>query len=321
MKKVATARLILITLLGSLISVISINVASASCSDFPESVTPECVASNLAAEQARQAAYAAAQAAEAAAVAQRAIDNANAIAAQDKAQASADSALPADSCARSTNRFNANCVAAATAQALAENNARIAAEDAANAALPKDSCDRMENKFNAVCTQKLNEAAKVLEAEQSAAQSAEEIAKRQAWGIYDPLLGDCSVSPASSSAACVKQNLLAEKFRSAENAAKQAARAAAAKNAEVDAKALQAMIDAKNREILLAAAKAGTVAVMGPDGNLIASSPAEAKKIADAAAKKAAEVKAAALKAAKVAAAKKLAAKKVLPTPKASPKK
>jgi hypothetical protein len=319
MNKVIITRWILASLLCSLISGVSISTASASCADFPESVTPDCVASNLAAAQASQAAYAAAQAAEAAAAAQRAIDNANAIAAQDKAQASADAVLPADSCARSTNRFNSNCVAASTAKALAENNARIAAEDAANAALPKDSCDRIENKSTTSCQQKTAEATKVLADAQMAAQLAEEVAKRKVWGIYDPALGDCSASPASLTSACIKQNLLAEKFRSAETSAKQAADAAAAKSAEVDVKALQAKIDAKNREILLAAAKAGTIAVMGPDGNLIASSPAEAKKIADVAAKKAAEVKAAALKAAKIAAAKKMVTKKALPTPKASP--
>jgi len=70
-------------------------------------------------------------------------------------------------------------------------------------------------------------------ADAMARQTAEETARRQAWGVYDPALGDCATFPNSTTPGCVAQNLEAERHRQADAAASHAeANAAGAASAE-----------------------------------------------------------------------------------------
>ena len=206
------ARLTLVLFFTSLIQFVP-SPAHASCADFPESTTEACIAENLAVEQARQAAYAAKQAADAAA-----------------AQAAAD---------------------AQRAQQAADDAARAKAAEG----LPADSCGRPENSGSNKCTQEriaaAQAAAEAAAAQQMAAQSADEIAKRKEWGIYDPTLGDCSQAPNSLTPGCVAQNLVAEKFRTAEYAKAKADASSAATKRAAEAKAAQALAEAKSRAKLL----------------------------------------------------------------------
>lgn len=206
------ARLMVLLLSLSLLQVIP-TTAHASCAEFPDSTTDACIAENLAAEQARQAAYAAKQAADAAAV-----------------QAAAD---------------------AQRAQQAADDAARAAAASG----LPADSCGRPENSGSNKCSQERMAAAQATAdsaaSQQMAAQSAAEIEQRKAWGIYDPALGDCSQAPNSLTVGCVAQNLVAEKFRSAEYVKAQADASSSATKRAAEAKAAQALADAKARAKLL----------------------------------------------------------------------
>ena len=121
--KFATLALILLSL-----SFPGIQSAQAGCRDYPDSVTPECVAQNLAEAAVLQEAYAAEQAARQVEAERAAIANAERDAQDRAATAAVDAGLAADDCARSTNRYLQSCLDAQTAKAAAENAATNAAE-------------------------------------------------------------------------------------------------------------------------------------------------------------------------------------------------
>jgi hypothetical protein len=173
------ARLALVAVVATFIQ-LTPNSAFASCAEYPDSVTPACVAENLLVEQARQAAYAAEQVrrqaeSDAAAATQRAQQ-----AAEEAARAASDALLPPDSCDRLVNYGTNVC----TEKRIAESSAKAAA----------------------------------LAAKQQAAQDDAEVALRKSWGIYDPALGNCFEVENSTKPECVAQNLEAEKFRQADYA-------------------------------------------------------------------------------------------------------
>ena len=143
-------------LLVSSINFISAPVANAGCQDYPQSITPECVAENLAIEKLRQEAYAAEQLRRNQEAEQAAIDNAARIEAERAATAAADNALAPDDCARSTNRTTQRCgeieATRAAAENAARNDAEIAARNAADNALAPDDCARSTNRLLQRCT-------------------------------------------------------------------------------------------------------------------------------------------------------------------------
>jgi len=145
-----------LVVLTSSINFISAPVANAGCQDYPQSITPECVAENLAIEKLRQEAYAAEQLRRNQEAEQAAIDNAARIEAERAATAAADNALAPDDCARSTNRTTQRCGEIEAARAAAENAARneaeIAARDATDSALAPDDCARSTNRYVQRCT-------------------------------------------------------------------------------------------------------------------------------------------------------------------------
>ena len=279
------ARFVLVAVIATFVQWIP-NSAFASCADYPESVTPACVAENLLVEQARQAAYAAEQIrrqaeSDAAAAAQRAQQ-----AAEEAARAASDALLPPDSCERLVNYGNTACTEKRMADSIAKANAlaaqQQASQDDAEVALRKSwgiydptlgNCFDVANSSKPACIAQNLEAEKRRQADyatkqeaasqaaldaakaQSDSQTAQEIALRIAWGIYDPALGNCFEVENSTKPACVAQNLAAEKFRQADYAKVQEARVAASLKAAADQKAAQAKADQKFRKEVLAAAK------------------------------------------------------------------
>lgn len=260
--------------------------AHASCADYPESVTPTCVAENLLVEQARQAAYAAEQArrqaeSDAAAAAQRAQQ-----AAEEAARAASDAQLPADSCERLVNYSTTFCTEQRTAQSIANANAlanqQQTAQNNAEIELRKSwgiydpalgNCFEVANSSKPECIAQNLEAEKHRQADYSAkheaanqaaldaakaqsdSQTATEIALRISWGIYDAELGNCFEVANSSKPECIAQNLEAEKHRQADYAKVQAANNVVALKAAAAQKASQAKADEKLRKDVLASVK------------------------------------------------------------------
>jgi hypothetical protein len=175
-------------LLASL-NLATISSASAGCQDYPESVTPECVAENLAIEKLRREAYEADQAAKRLQEAQAAIDNAAKAEAERAATIAADNALAPDDCARSTNRYLQRCVEAATERARIANEAIDAAARAATAAadnaLAPDDCARSTNKFNQKCIDAATEKARLENEAKNEAERAATIAADDALAPDD----------------------------------------------------------------------------------------------------------------------------------------
>jgi len=279
------ARLTLMALLATFIQFVPTS-AHASCADYPESITPTCVAENLLVEQARQAAYAAEQArrqaeSDAAAAAQRAQQ-----AAEEAARAASDAQLPADSCERLANYSTTFCTEQRTAQSIANANTLAAqqqsAQNNAEIELRKSwgiydpalgNCFEVANSSKPECIaqnlaaekhrqadyaakqEAANQAALDAAKAQSDSQTAIEIALRISWGIYDAELGNCFEVANSSKPECIAQNLEAEKRRQADYAKVQAANSAAALKAAAVQKAAQTKADEKLRKEVLAAAK------------------------------------------------------------------
>jgi hypothetical protein len=281
-------RLALVALIATFIQWIPTS-AFASCADYPESITPTCVAENLLVAERMRVEYEAEQArrqaqVEAAAAAQRAQQ-----AADEAARAASDALLPPDSCERlvnySTNACTEKRIAESSAKAAALAAKQQAAQDDAEVALRKSwgiydpalgNCFEVANSSKPECVAQNLEAEKRRQADYSAkreaanqaaldaakaqndSQTAEEIARRIAWGIYDPALGNCYEVENSTKPECVAQNLVAEKFRQADYAKVQEARNAASIKAAADQKAAQAKAEAKLRNEVLAAAKIAT---------------------------------------------------------------
>ena len=142
-------------LLLSSINFVSAPPANAGCQDYPESITPACVAENLAIAKLAQEASERDQILRQQQAEQAAKDNAAKDEADRAATAAADSALAPDDCARSTNKFVQRCIDAATEKARVENEAKNAAERAATIAadnaLAPDDCARSTNKLVQRC--------------------------------------------------------------------------------------------------------------------------------------------------------------------------
>ena len=152
--KVISKFVIFSTLLLSL-NFSTIPAANAGCQDYPESITPECVAENLAIAKLAQEAYEAAQIAKRLQEEQTARDNAAKDAADRAATIAADNALAPDDCARSTNRYLQRCADIEVERARLANEARsateLAATLAADNALAPDDCARSTNRYLQLC--------------------------------------------------------------------------------------------------------------------------------------------------------------------------
>lgn len=129
--------------------------ANAGCQDYPESITPQCVAENLVIAKLVQEAYEAAQIARRLQEEQTARDNAAKDAADRAATLAADNALAPDDCARSTNRYIQRCSDIEVERARIANEAKSAADRAATSAadnaLAPDDCARSTNLFLQRC--------------------------------------------------------------------------------------------------------------------------------------------------------------------------
>lgn len=167
--------------------------ANAGCQDYPESVTPECVASNLVLAKLAQEDYEAAQAAKRLKEEQTARDNAAKDAADRAATTAADNALAPDDCARSTNRYVQSCQDAAVEKARIANEAidsirkvlefndlKKLAEEKSKA----NNCDLPENKSLQVC---LDSAVAKTEVSKATTSLANKIRDTQS-SITEPLL-------------------------------------------------------------------------------------------------------------------------------------
>ena len=153
-------RFIAVALLLLPIYFVSSPAANAGCQDYPESITPQCVAENLVIAKLVQEAYEAAQIAKRLQEEQTARDNAAKDAADRAATLAADNALAPDDCARSTNRLTQRCGDIAAEKARIENETidsirKISELDALQKlAIDKyadNKCDQAANKLLQVC--------------------------------------------------------------------------------------------------------------------------------------------------------------------------
>jgi hypothetical protein len=198
------------TLLLTLLNLVSIPTANAGCQDYPESVTPICVAENLAIAKLAQEAYDAAQIAKRLQEEQTARDNAAKDAADRAATIAADNALAPDDCARSTNRYLQRCANIESERARIANEAKDAADRAATAAadnaLAPDDCARSTNRYVQRCIDIAVEKARL-------ANEAKDVADRAATLAADNKLApdDCARSTNRITQRC--GDILAEKAR------------------------------------------------------------------------------------------------------------
>jgi len=198
------------TLLLTSLNLVSIPTANAGCQDYPESVTPICVAENLAIAKLAQEAYEAAQIAKRLQEEQTARDNAAKDAADRAATAAADNALAPDDCARSTNRYLQRCANIESEKARIANEAKDAADRAATAAadnkLAPDDCARSTNRYVQRCIDIAVEKARL-------ANEAKDAADRAATAAADNKLApdDCARSTNRVTQRCGE--ILAEKAR------------------------------------------------------------------------------------------------------------
>jgi hypothetical protein len=155
-----TVKLLSFLLLLASINFVVLPSANAGCQDFPESVTPQCVAENLALAKLAQEAYEAAQVAKRLQEEQAARDNAAKDAAERAAKDAADNALSPDDCARSTNRLLQRCIDASVEKARIANETLDSIRKAtelealqkiANEKFTVNDCSQATNKLNQVC--------------------------------------------------------------------------------------------------------------------------------------------------------------------------
>jgi hypothetical protein len=184
-----TIKVIVLALLATSISFVSSPPANAGCQDYPESITPQCVAENLVIAKLAQEAYEAAQIAKRQQEEQTARDNAAKDAADRAATIAADNALAPDDCARSTNRGTQRCGDIEAERARIANEARSAAERAATAAadsaLAPDDCARSTNRFLQRCIDIATEKARIANEAKDAADRAATIAADNALAPDD----------------------------------------------------------------------------------------------------------------------------------------
>ena len=198
------------TFLLTSLNLVSIPAANAGCQDYPESITPQCVAENLVIAKLAQEAYEAAQ------IARRLQEEQTARYWAEKAEAdraatiAADNALAPDDCARSTNRYLQRCTEIEVERARIANEAKDAADRAATAAadnaLAADDCARSTNRLLQRCIDIAVEKARL-------ANEAKDVADRAATLAADNKLApdDCARSTNRVTQRC--GDLLAEKAR------------------------------------------------------------------------------------------------------------
>ena len=198
------------TFLLTSLNLVSIPSANAGCQDYPESVTPICVAENLVIAKLAQEAYEAAQIAKRLQEEQTARYWAEKDAADRAATIAADNALAPDDCARSTNRYTLRCANIESEKARIANEAKDAADRAATAAadnkLAPDDCARSTNRYVQRCMDIAVEKARL-------ANEAKDVADRAATLAADNKLApdDCARSTNRVTQRC--GDLLAEKAR------------------------------------------------------------------------------------------------------------
>jgi len=181
------------TFLLTSLNLSSMPTANAGCQDYPESITPKCVAENLVIAKLVQEAYEAAQIARRLQEEQTARDNAAKDAADRAATLAADNALAPDDCARSTNRYIQRCSDIEVERARIANEAKSAADRAATTAadnaLAPDDCARSTNLFLQRCIDIATEKARL-------ANEAKDVADRAATLAADNALApdDCARS-------------------------------------------------------------------------------------------------------------------------------
>ena len=208
MKK--TINTIVFALIATSISFVSSPAANAGCQDYPESITPICVAENLAIAKLMQEAYEASQIAKRLQEEQTARDNAAKDAADRAATIAADNALAPDDCARSTNRYLQRCTDIEVEKARLANEAKDIADRAATLAadnaLAPDDCARSANRFVQRCIDIAVEKARL-------ANEAKDIADRAATLAADNALApdDCARSTNRITQRC--GDIAAEKAR------------------------------------------------------------------------------------------------------------
>jgi hypothetical protein len=183
------SRVLIFAFLLSSLNLTVLPSANAGCQDYPESVTPECAAANLAIAKLAQEAYEAAQAAKRIQEEQTARDNAAKDAADRAATTAADNALAPDDCARSTNRYVQSCVNTEVEKARIANEAKDAADraatTAADSALAPDDCARSTNRFVQSCIDTAVEKARIANEEKNTADNAATVAADNALAPDD----------------------------------------------------------------------------------------------------------------------------------------
>ena len=210
-----TVKLLFFTFLLTSLNFVALPSANAGCQDYPESVTPQCVAENLALAKLAQEAYETSQAAKRLQEEQTARDNAARDTADRATTVAADNAISPDDCSRSTNRYLQRCIAASVEKARIANEAKDAAERAAtvaadNSLLP-DDCSRSTNLLLQRCIDASVEKARIAS---EAAIKAERAATVAADNSLSP--DDCSRSTNRLLQRCIDASV--EKARIANDA-------------------------------------------------------------------------------------------------------
>ena len=210
-----TVKLLFFTFLLTSLNFVALPSANAGCQDYPESVTPQCVAENLVLAKLAQEAYEAAQAAKRLQEEQTARDNAARDTAERAATVAADNSLSPDDCFRSTNRYLQSCIDASVEKARIANEAKDAAERAAIVAadnsLSLDDCSRSTNLLLQRCIDASVEKARIAS---EAAIKAERAATVAADNSLSP--DDCSRSTNLLLQRCIDSSV--EKARIANDA-------------------------------------------------------------------------------------------------------
>ncbi len=223
--------------------------ANAGCQDYPESITPICVAENLAIAKLAQEAYEAAQIAKRLQEEQTARDNAAKDAAERAATIATDNALAPDDCARSTNRYLQRCIDIAVEKARIENENKSAADRAAiiaaDNALAPDDCARSTNRYVQRCIDIAVEKARI---ENEAIDSIKKISELE---VLQKLAFDKFTSNKCDQAANRILQVCIESKAGADAVKKEAA-SLAAKISETQALLTKPLVDA-NGEIILTA--------------------------------------------------------------------
>ena len=155
-----TVKLLFFTFLLTSLNFVALPSANAGCQDYPESVTPQCVAENLVLAKLAQEAYEAAQAAKRLQEEQTARDNAARDTAERAATVAADNSLSPDDCSRSTNRLLQRCIDASVEKARIANDALDSVRKAtelealqkiANEKFTTNDCSQAANKLSQLC--------------------------------------------------------------------------------------------------------------------------------------------------------------------------